>query len=211
MKQLIIIGAGGFGREVFSWALGTEEYGREYAIKGFLDDNPSALGHTVLPVGIIGSVRDYEPSEDDVFVCAMGRPAVKEECCGLIRGRGGEFVNIVHRSVVIGRNVVLGKGVILCPGVTLTCDIRVGDFVSFNLNCAVGHDVVVGDYSQMSSFCDLTGGVRLGKGVFMGSHASILPGVTIGDGAVIGAGSVVVSNVGPGLTVIGVPAKRWEG
>jgi len=207
MKNLIIIGAGGFGREVFGWAQQCPEHEKEWTIKGFLDDNPESLASFNIECEVIASVKDYQPASEDLFVCAIGRPKVKKTCCRQIMQKGGRFTNIIHPKVTFGRNVELGSGVILCPGVTMTCGIKIGSFVTFNLHCAVGHDVVVGDWCQMSSFCDLTGGVVLGEGVFMGSHASILPGVRVGDNAVVGAGSTVLKNVNPDTTVIGVPAK----
>ena len=207
MKNLIIIGAGGFGREVFGWAQQCHEHEKEWTIKGFLDDNPGSLGSFNPGKDVISSIDEYQPESGDLFVCAIGQPKAKKACCLQVLEKGGEFANIIHPTVVMGRNVELGAGVILCPFVTLTCDIKIGNFVSFNIHCAVGHDVVVGDWCQMSSFCDLTGGVVLGEGVFMGSHASILPGGRVGDEAVVGAGSVVLKNVEPGCTVIGVPAK----
>ena len=207
MKNLIIIGAGGFGREVFGWAQQCPDHEKEWTIKGFLDDNPDSLGAFNPGKDVIGSVENYQPEPGDLFVCAIGQPKAKKTCCLLVLEKGGKFANIIHPTVVMGRNVELGAGIIFCPFVTLTCDIKIGNFVSFNIHCAVGHDVVVGDWCQMSSFCDLTGGVVLGEGVFMGSHASILPGGRVGDEAVVGAGSVVLKKVESGCTVIGVPAK----
>ncbi|MCP6763084.1 MAG: serine acetyltransferase [Fischerella sp. CENA71] len=48
---------------------------------------------------------------------------------------------------------------------------------------------------------------RLGKGVEVGAGAKILGKVTIGDYAKIGANAVVLCDVPPGATAIGIPAK----
>ncbi len=207
MKNLVIIGAGSFGREVFEWARDMEAHGREWSIKGFLDDNPKALDDFGTTAKVLSTIKAYYPEEDDVFVCAVGTPRIKQRMVQTILSRGGDFINVVHPSVIMRRDVHLGHGVILCPRVTLSCDIVLRDFVTFNLHCCVGHDVTVGDWCQMSNLCDLCGHVVLEEGVFLGSHASILPGCRIGRDAVVGAGSVVADDVAPGVTVAGVPAR----
>lgn len=72
MKKLIIIGARGFGREVFSLATRSIGYNEEFSIKGFLDSKSDVLDEFENYPPIIGSVEDYEIQEDDVFVCALG-------------------------------------------------------------------------------------------------------------------------------------------
>ena len=66
MKNLIIIGAGGMGRQVFLFAQGCKGYQKDYVIKGFLDDNLDAMdGFDDFPP-LLGSVDDYEIQPDDV-------------------------------------------------------------------------------------------------------------------------------------------------
>jgi acetyltransferase-like isoleucine patch superfamily enzyme len=89
----------------------------------------------------------------------------------------------------------------------LTTDISVGDHTSLNIRCSIGHDASIGSFCQLSSYSDVTGGVTLEDDVFLGSHASILPGVVVAKGATIGAGSIAISKVRSGTTVMGVPAR----
>lgn len=207
MKQLVIIGAGGFGREVLAWAEQAVEFACEWTIKGFIDDDPAALSRFAVERPILGSVAGYAPAADDVFVSAMGGIGAKRRCVETILARGGCFTTVTHRSAVLGHRVKFGRGVILCPHVVVSSDATLGDFVAVNLHSSVAHDAVVGDFSQVHCHSDLTGGVRIGREVVVGSHASILPGVRVGDGATIGAGAVVVADVPAGVTVLGNPAK----
>ena len=176
-------------------------------MRGFIDDNPDAPGIAGLDVPRLGGVRDYKPAPDDVFTCAIGRPDVKQRCIETVRAAGGVFVQVIHRSVVIGERVQMGEGVILCPGVIVCPDARIGNFVSVNLHSTIAHDCRVGDFTQIHCHVDVTGNVRIGVGVTIGSHASLLPGVTVGDRTVIGAGSVVNRDVEAAVTVVGVPAR----
>jgi len=207
MKNLIIMGAGDFGREVYTWARQCSQHNQEWVIKGFLDDNLDALQGYTFTIGIIDTIENYQPESGDVFVCAMGNPSIKRKCIKKILSRGGKFVNIIHPTVILGHNITMGEGIIICPRVILTIDLEIGNYVGINLNCCLNHNVVIGNFCQLSCFCDITGHAQLGEGVFMGSHASVLPGCRVGDNAVLGAGCVVTHDIPADTTVVGIPAR----
>lgn len=207
MKNLIIIGAGGFAREVLTWSRQCPEHGKQWQCKGFLDDNPLALSRFEVDLPILGSPMSYVPQKDDVFICAIGKPEARRNCVTAISRAGGVFINIIHPTVVIAERAQLGTGIILFPYTIISCDTRIGDHSALYYRCCVGHDARIGAFCQLSSYCDVTGNVCLEEGVFMGSHASVLPSVHVEAGATIGAGSVVIRRVKAGQTVIGVPAK----
>lgn len=210
LPQLVIIGAGGFGRELLAWARQSIQFNHEWTIKGFIDDNPSALAGKNTPAPWLGTVVDYQPAPDEVFLCAIGTPAAKRHCSEMIAGRGGRFTRLIHRTAVMADNVEMAEGVILCPYAVVSANNRLGRGVVVNLHSSVDHDCEVGDWTQINCHCDLTGGVRIGREVFFGSSVAIIPGVTVGDGAFLGAGSVVLRDVAPGAKVFGVPARRKE-
>jgi sugar O-acyltransferase (sialic acid O-acetyltransferase NeuD family) len=210
LPQLVIIGAGGFGREVVTWARQSLQFGQDWTIKGFIDDNPAALVGKNTPAPWLGPVLDYQPGDEEVFICAIGTPEAKRRCSELIGARGGRFTRLVHRTAVLADNVEMADGVILCPYSVVSANVRLGRGVVVNLHSSVDHDCEVGDWTQINCHCDLTGGVRIGRGVFFGSSVVIIPGVTIGDGAFLGAGAVVLRDVPPEAKVFGVPARRKE-
>jgi len=208
LPKLVIIGAGGFGRETLAWAEQSVQFGVEWTIKGLIDDNPDALTGKNTPGRYLGKISDYQPAADEVFVCAIGVPGLKRKCSELIASRGGRFTQLFHRTAVLGHNVECAEGVILCPYAVASANNRLGRGVAINLHASVDHDANVGDWSQINCHCDLTAAVQVGSEVFLGSRVSVIPNVKIGDRAYIGAGTVVLRDVPPGWKMVGMPARR---
>lgn len=205
---MIIIGAGKFGREVYSWARQSSAHEVQWNIKGFLDNRPDVLSQYRYAPHVLTSAENYEPEALDVFVCAISDVSIKKQLCTIITSRGGEFINIVHPSVIFGENVKLGKGVVLTPNVVVSCDATIGNFVSVNLNTTVGHDVVIGDYCHINPNVSLGGHAIIRESVTIGSNSAVLPDAVLDELSVVGAGSVVLRKVNAHSTVFGVPAKN---
>jgi len=206
MKKLLIVGAGGFGREMHAWVRQHPDHGRAWTFAGFLDDDPAALA----PFGAFAPVfplTGHRPAADELLVVGLGLPKVKTALLAPLVAAGADFLTFVHPRALVGERVRLGRGVVLCPGAIVSADVELGDFVMVNLNATVGHDARIGAWSTLSGHCDVTGRVQVGERVFMGSRATVIPGKTVGPGAVLGAGAVVITDVPPGATMVGNPAK----
>lgn len=209
--KLIVVGAGGCGREV-AWIAAEARAvgGVDWVPAGFLDDNPQALEGTGTDLPILGSVADWQPSADEVFVCAIGSPHTRDLVATALEARGATFVNVIHPTALISSSARLADGLVVYPYSCISTDTRIGAHVQVNMHCAIGHDTVIGRSTVLSSFCDVTGHVRLGERVLLGSHVSIAPSLRVGDEAVLGMGSVVVAPVRAGKRVFGNPAKSLE-
>ena len=205
-QQLIIVSASKFGREVFTWAQQAIKAGTPWVVKGFLDDRPDLLREFRYGVPILGSVKSYEPEAGDIFLCAIGEPAVKHHYCSLLEAKGARFATLVHPTALVGHNVRIGEGSILCPFTQLSCDIQLGRHVTLGTFSGAGHDARIGDWCQISGHCGINGNAVLEDGVFLGSHACILPRARVGAWAYVGAGSVVLRRVPPRTKVFGNPA-----
>ena len=207
----LIVGAGGFGREVFSWTSGQLRVTQSSSLVGFLDDDPESLAQfPSLTERWSGPISTYSPQPGDRLLMAIGDPASKLAVGDALRKRGALFASFVHPTAVIAHDVRIGVGCIICPFAVVCCNVRFGDFVSMNVGAVAGHDSVIGDGCTLSPHCDVAGQACLKRGVFLGCQTAILPKTQIGEFARIGAGSVVINHVSPGVSMMGVPAKRID-
>jgi len=206
MNDLIIVGAGGLGRELLQWVKDINKVHNMWRIIGFIDDNPNALDNYECDYNVIGSIKEWNPG-NEYYACAIANPELKMKVVTLLKSKGAKFANIIHPLARIGDFNKIGEGFVAYPNACVSVNVTIGDFVTL-LSSGIGHDAIIGDYSTISSYCDITGGVKIGKKVFIGSHVTIVPKRIIGDEAYIGAGSVVVSNVKEKTKVFGNPARR---
>jgi sugar O-acyltransferase (sialic acid O-acetyltransferase NeuD family) len=211
MKELIIVGAGGFGRELLSYAIDAMNAGEcDWRVKGFIDDNLSALDSYDTGFPVLGTISKHEVDRRAVYICAVGDGKTRLNICRNLQSRGAEFINFVHPTAKIRERVTMGVGNLFCPHSAVSPDVMIGDFVIVNCSSGLAHDCTVGSGCTLSAGCDITGNCRLGEGVFLGSSAVITPGRRIGDYAKIGAGAVVFTHVKPGRTMIGNPATVFR-
>jgi sugar O-acyltransferase (sialic acid O-acetyltransferase NeuD family) len=208
MKNLIIIGARGFGREVYFTALQSVGYRKQFMIKGFLDNKPDdQISEDIFPP-VLGDVESYLPGNDDLFICALGKVKDKVKYSKIILDKGGRFATVVHKDVTKYSNTKIGAGCIVMKGVHLSLNVVVEDFSTIMVNSVIGHDAIIGAWSHTGPYVFVGGGSAIGTEAQLHVRSTILSGLKIGEKAVVGAGSVVIKNVESGTTVFGNPAKN---
>lgn len=210
MKELLIVGTGGFAREVFWHAHNSLGYGTEFIIKGFLEGNipVDKTKYGLLPADVMDNVLNYKISHNDVFVVAMANSKLKELLVHIVLDNGGNFINLIHKTAMVSNTAQLGIGIILCQFTSISCNTTVENHVMLNAYSSLGHDAKIGEYSSIMGHVDITGNVSVGTHTFWGSASRALPGSKIGNYATVGAGSVVIRKVKEGKTVFGVPAME---
>lgn len=210
MKNLVIIGARGFGREVYDLATQCSGFNIEYVIKGFLDDKSDALQGFANYPQILSSVEDYKIEENDVFVCAMGSVKWKKHYAELILAKGGKFINLIHPSTKLNTNATVGTGLLVFMYANISNDCIVEDFVTIQGYVGLGHDTKICKWGHLSSYSFTGGFVILEEEVTLNTRATVLPNVIVRKGATVGAASLVIKNVKENTTVFGIPAKKIE-
>jgi sugar O-acyltransferase (sialic acid O-acetyltransferase NeuD family) len=209
LKDIVIVGAGGLGREIVAVIEACNTTRKEWNVLGFLDSNRNLAGTEVGGVPVLGSDEwCRENAREGVsFVCAIGDPKIRCQIAKKFSAMGCGFVSIVHPDVRIPCSVQIGAGTVVMAGTQFTTDATVGSHVVIYLNCSITHDVEIGDFCMISPGSNLSGGAVLEAGVQFGTGASILPGRRIGAWAIIGAGSVVTDDVPANCTAVGIPCR----
>lgn len=200
--KIAIIGAGGFGREVFNLI-----NANKYQCIGFIDYKKTKKE---LPVPIIGYENDIEKlvATYSFSNCAIaiGDMDQRKKVYSKIEEYNIQFPVVIHSSVQ-SFSKDINVGTIIYPGVVIMNDCKIGKFSLLNSGVTLGHDVVIGNFCNINPGAHLAGRITIGDGSFVGIGASIKENITIGKNVVIGAGSMVLNDVPDGTTVYGVPAR----
>lgn len=208
LGRLVIVGCGGFGREVFAMLIRS---GRPLAGSVvFVDDRPSRDNLDLvsgLGAQYAGTVLQLLQQAPGSAVVAVGDPDTRQKLSRSLNDAGWVFPHIASSESSIGAMSVLDDGVVVAPGARVSTHVQLGPHVHLDQNVTVGHDTHIGAYSRANPGACVSGDVHIGERVLVGANATILQGLRVGDGAVVGAGAVVTRDVGPGATVVGVPAR----
>ena len=205
---LVIIGAGGFGREVLELVRDINEARPTFRLLGFLDDgevNPHVIERAGVPLlGQSGRIADLEAG----YVIAIGSGESRRRIDAAARAaRHAAVATLVHPSATLGSDVLVGEGAIIGAGSRITTHVAIGRHAHVNLNCTVGHDVTIEDFATLFPGVHLGGGCVVEEGATVSMGSVVLPGVRVGRGAMVGAGSVVVRDVPADTTVMGAVAR----
>jgi sugar O-acyltransferase (sialic acid O-acetyltransferase NeuD family) len=200
MKELYIWGAGGHGRVVADCAIAAG-----YGVT-FLDDDPGLHGTVVCGQPVLAADAQLRYRTDRCFVVAIGENAIRSARFASAVERGLRPAVVIHPAASVSPSAVVGAGTVVMPGAMINAGARVGSDCIVNTGAIVEHDCRVGGHVHLAPRSTLGGGVNVGALALVGIGASVIPGVTIGEGAIVGAGAVVVRDLAPHITAVGVPA-----
>ncbi len=194
MKRLLIVGAGGLGREVANWAIGDSKRNNDWIIGGFLDDNPNALYGKKTFIPLIGSVSGFIPSNGIYLVIAMGNPSVRRKLHEDLVAKGAQFANVIHPTAIVAEGVQLGAGVVVAPYSILSANSCICDGVVINYCAVIQHDAKVGRWSYISSHGNVGGGSDIGQEAVVGTHSVVPSCAHVPNNYIVSAGTVFASN-----------------
>lgn len=210
IKDLIILGAGGTGREVAEAIEDINSLGRKWNLLGFLDDDPQKHGREYNGYPVLGSIStaaDYHGCQL-VLVLANHRDLkLTKRVLDRLSVDRNRFATIVHPTVRLSKYAELGPGTIVLQNSVITTNTRIGRHVLLLFGSHIGHDCTVDDYVVLAPNAVLAGEVYVHEGCYIGAHATILQKTTVGPWSCVGMGAAVFSDVRPNSTVVGNPAR----
>lgn len=204
MKRIVIVGGGGFGRELYGYIKGdlAEGHLNKCLLAGVLDDNPDCeLAAKSPELPYLGSLARFEPQGNELLVIAIGNVSIRRNTYDEIKRRGLALFTYVHSSAKVMTDATLGEGVVVCPNSIINVGAKLSDNVAVNVFCSIGHGALIGSHSVLSPYCALSGDSALGVCGFMGTRATLFPGVVMGDGCIVDAHSAVRQSVGANKVV----------
>lgn len=219
--EVVVIGAGGFGRETLDVieahnAAVHRQNKNERALRviGIADDLPSPQNLKRLEergYRYLGTTDEViEKWNARRFILAIGDPRIKLIVDNKFIVAGWKAVTVVHPAATVGSQSMLGEGNIICSGAQISTNTRFGRHVHVNPNATVGHDTFLSDYVSVNPGAVISGEVVVRPACLVGASSVILQGLEIGASSIIGASACVVKDVTPNTTMVGVPARPMD-
>jgi sugar O-acyltransferase (sialic acid O-acetyltransferase NeuD family) len=213
-NDVVIIGAGGHGSELYSYIQDLAAAGKAINFAGFIDENkPCGPWNGTKVLGgfeELGALARRDTNSVTHYITAVGNNRIRSELVEKVEGLGWDNLApwvLQHPDAKIGYGVEIGEGACLAPGSVITTNVRIGKHCIINVNASISHDSHIGDFCNINPGVVIAGNVRLGVGCYIGAGATVIDKITIGDWAIIGAGAVVVADIPSRVTAVGVPAK----
>jgi len=206
MKHVVIIGAGGHGREVAEILRSCEQ---GPTVLGFIDESPDLQSTVIDGLPVLGDWSWFDTAERDdlAVICGVGLPEIRKQLATRAKEIGLTFCSAISPAATISPSAHVGEGVMIFPHTFISTHCFIGDHAIVNAGATVSHDTRVGSYAMLNPGVHLAGNVRIGEGCYVGIGASVIQQVSVGAWSIIGAGAAVVEDLPENVTAVGVPAR----
>jgi len=209
--SLIVVGAGGFGRETIELVRALRAEGRPIDLLGICDDDPKLMGHSVLGVPVLGPIEAVHDHPGATVVVTIGSPAdygIRRRIVTRLELEPDRYATLIHPTAVIPGSADIGVGTVIHAHCVLTADVTVGSHVAMMPSVVLTHDDRISAYVTVGAGVRVAGGVTVGEGAYVGAGALLREHVTVGERALIGMGAIVTRSVPPDEVWVGSPARR---
>lgn len=212
MKDIVIYGAGGYGREIACLINRINALKPEWNLLGFLDDGVPIGTKTEYGevLGGLDFINNY-PNEISVVI-AIGTPSIIQKLVAEIINPKVDFPNLIDPNVEFLdiNNVRMGKGNIICARCVVSCNVDIADFNLFNIGVGIGHDASFGSYNVLMPNVNISGGVETGNCNLFGVKSTVLQYLKVGNNVKIGANSLLMRKAKDDGLYFGTPANRAD-
>ncbi len=209
MKDLIIIGAGGLGRETIFIIERINYFADQWNILGFLDDSSEKQGKRIDGYDVLGTVADAKKFSDAYFLCAVGNPYIRKLIVERLESDFEiKFATVIDPSCMCSlKRLNIGEGCVICSTTYITLDIDIGRHSYIGGNTTIGHDSKIGEFVSVYAGTNIAGTVTIGDNCEIGTGSKIIQQLHVGSDTIIGAGSVVIRDIPNNCVAAGVPAR----
>ncbi|QHQ63192.1 transferase [Anaerocolumna sedimenticola] len=209
MKDIVIIGAGGFGKEVAQLIKDINKDKKTWNLLGYIDETVEKHGSLINETPVLGSFDWFEKSSRSKVwaVCALGNPRDKYKLIQKTSAYPINYATIIHPDAKINKYSDLGFGCIICCNSFISVNTKIGNHVCINPGCGIGHDTIIEDYTSLYWNVTLSGNVFIHEGCEIGSKAIVIQKKTVGKWSIIGAGAVIIRDLPEYCTAVGVPGR----
>ena len=207
MKDIVIIGAGGFGIEVIDLIESINEEKQRFNILGFLDDIKE--GKVIGTYSVIGKTSEYNLFKEAFFVVAIANPGIRKEHFDILKKSKYILPNLIHPLSKLSNyvNLVKNGGIIINSSTLVSGLVSIDEGVIIDSLVFIGHETIIKKYSTLYSGALVAGNIRIGENVEIGMGAKVIQNTEIGENTVIGAGSTVINNIPSNVIAVGTPCK----
>lgn len=208
MKDLVIIGAGDFGREIANVVERINYIENEWNLLGFIDDNADLQGKMIDGYKVIGDSDWLNTRQNEIYaICSLGVAGIRKKVISKFTNSNLKWATLIDTDARLYKDSEVGEGSIICGGSILAINTKVQNHVIVNLNCTLGHDDIISDFCVVNPGVNVSGKVLVNECVDLGTGVKVIQGLTVGKNTTIGAGAVVIKDIPENCTAVGAPAK----
>jgi len=209
MKKIVILGAGGFAREV-AWLI--EEINiknKEWNLLGFIQEGNKYVDSVLNNNKILGDFEWIKKNKHDnlFYICAVGDPKIRIRFSEAAEKMNVKPATLIHPNAKMSNYNIIGEGTIICAGAILTTNVTIGKHVVISVNSVISHDSIINDFSTILPSVTVSGNVTIGTGCYIGTTAAIINKINIGCNTIVGAGATVIKDLPDNCTAVGTPAR----
>lgn len=200
MKNVIFVGAGEYAESVYD-SMPKEQY---YLV-GFVDETKRGM-HIGKPI-LASSIEQVPNFREFAYFISIGDVEPRKRMFEEVKRLGLEVINIVDKTAVISDSVQIGIGNYIGKMAVINIGTVIGDNNMINSKALIEHHCTIKNHTRIATATVMNGDVFLEDGVYLGSMACCIGHQRFGGFSIVGAGAVVLGDIEPYCTVVGIPAK----